>query len=710
MVVQTDPASQCGLVRTPLGIVPEPEQCTGCYSILFTGWGAPNVNNTTPTPDDIRSATGPVEARTEIRGHALPRDHCPSGDERCEVYQGFKPVCAALIRDRRAVSSSVASSSSAANSRPRPIKNDDSNDDDSDKLATSVPCEPSVIPHSNRSLSTAACTGVLGTECAFTCDTGYLKGGGRHVCQSYRILDRKAAPLVVFNHTFFGGRCDRLCSPYTCQPNEVAVRHNSTDDAGPCLATLCEPSADAALRRLARGNYELWRRARNPSTGVYAGSVSLSNAALGRLTPAITDVTGIGMIMECVAHAMEWQNRSAAQQRVKQTLSALAGDLPGFTIPRNKDGWLPTFFDQDTGVVAMMGADQFSLMSSGLNAVSVLFVAQYWERTDPGSTATARISALARQLVEKVRWDTILCGPGDAGMAATCVDPTCGIVGGQNATGIPTLVSRNGSLCNRLPDWNEMPQTDGYYQYNEEHYTVWLAYAKACSGFSIGHCPNKPIEAMWVAWHGRRLHPTVQYDGHRLLSRWSSYIVQLTFYTMHEFNSDRAYKALFESHWLADKAFYSSTQFYAGDRGRYGLGAGPLPSWCSASCKVGQANCYLADFIAEVPGFTHCRTYSPYSIAGYLPVAPNVITVELLQLLEDGQAVAPVLLDTTTAESDEPLYYVLLRKSLLEPAWNQTEDVTMVDFASELWGLSTIWLGVGFYERNGARWPTSSAD
>eukprot|EP01043_Picozoa_sp_COSAG02_P062088 COSAG02_NODE_8481_length_2554_cov_7.631738_3_plen_97_part_00 len=73
-----------------------------------------------------------------------------------------------------------------------------------------------------------------------------------------------------------------------------------------------------------------------------------------------------------------------------------------------------------------------------------------------------------------------------------------------------------------------------------------------------------------------------------------------------------------------------------------------------------------------------------------------------LQLLEDEQAVAPVFLDTTDGELDETLYYVLLRKSLLGPAWNQTEDVTMADFSSELWGLSTIWLGNGFYESNGA--------
>ena len=95
VVVQTDPESQCGLVRTPLGIVPEPETCAGCYSVLFTGWGAAAANGT------IAAGQGSADGRAEMRGHALPRGHCAPGDERCEVYQGFKPVCAALIRNRR---------------------------------------------------------------------------------------------------------------------------------------------------------------------------------------------------------------------------------------------------------------------------------------------------------------------------------------------------------------------------------------------------------------------------------------------------------------------------------------------------------------------------------------------------------------------------------------------------------------------------------
>ena len=43
---------------------------------------------------------------------------------------------------------------------------------------------------------------------------------------------------------------------------------------------------------------------------------------------------------------------------------------------------------------------------------------------------------------------------------------------------------------------------------------------------------------------------------------------------------------------------------------------------------------------------------------------------------------------------------LLLRRSMLEPGWSQESHVSMVDFSSELFGLSTIWLGTDFYVNN----------
>ena len=95
-------------------------------------------------------------------------------------------------------------------------------------------CASSTIAHSDRSTPATACVGSVGSQCAYTCDAGFLRVG-RHVCQSYRILDRHDAPstgLVVLNRTFFGGRCERLCGTTTadweCNSSATPIRHASS--------------------------------------------------------------------------------------------------------------------------------------------------------------------------------------------------------------------------------------------------------------------------------------------------------------------------------------------------------------------------------------------------------------------------------------------------------------------------------------------------
>ena len=95
--------AQCGLIRTPIGIVPEPKQCAGCYSVLWTGWRAPTASldpahNLTVPPGHLRP---PAASRL---GHAVTKDDCPADNAHCQTYQGFKPICAALIRDNEEAS------------------------------------------------------------------------------------------------------------------------------------------------------------------------------------------------------------------------------------------------------------------------------------------------------------------------------------------------------------------------------------------------------------------------------------------------------------------------------------------------------------------------------------------------------------------------------------------------------------------------------
>ena len=67
-------------------------------------------------------------------------------------------------------------------------------------------------------------------------------------------------------------------------------------------------------------------------------------------------------------------------------------------------------------------------------------------------------------------------------------------------------------------------------------------------------------------------------------------------------------------------------------------------------------------------------------------------------------------------------YVVLWRKSLLDPGWQPVPagmppawvgrdpgyGITLVDFAAELFGLSTLWLGAGFFVNNTAHGVATS--
>ena len=133
------------------------------------------------------------------------------------------------------------------------------------------------------------------------------------------------------------------------------------------------------------------------------------------------------------------------------------------------------------------------------------------------------------------------------------------------------------------------------------------------------------MERMWAAWSGRKAQPNFGYRGLPLLTLWPAYVVQLPYYTVHDFNTDPAYLTLFANHRSADEDFYTSLG--AGRDGRYGVGAGPTPEWCSGTT-------YMADRLGTKGG---CRTFSAYSVAGYFPAAPQTVREALLALLAGGE-------------------------------------------------------------------------
>ena len=89
-------------------------------------------------------------------------------------------------------------------------------------------CAPAALANSNRD-ALNPCSAELdddkrvglwastGTECTYTCDKGYIPIG-RHVCQWHDVVKTNATTgekewdQSDIEHSFFGGRCQRLCS------------------------------------------------------------------------------------------------------------------------------------------------------------------------------------------------------------------------------------------------------------------------------------------------------------------------------------------------------------------------------------------------------------------------------------------------------------------------------------------------------------------
>jgi len=376
-------------------------------------------------------------------------------------------------------------------------------------------------------------------------------------------------------------------------------------------------------------------------------------------------------MFEAAASALGWISRTEAQTRVNLSLASLAGETPGFVLTRQRrDGWVPTFFSASTGKGE---GNLYTVLDTGLNSAGALMAREYFldtsakEDTTPQALAlTANIDRLAKAVFSAVKFEHILCNES----------------GGVDASGdvLPFTFDDSGG-CGGL----HMPSHDGFYNFSELHYSVWLAYNKACSAVREGEpCTAAPaLGDMWARWQGRKTLPNFSYRNFPLLSDWPSYIVQLPFFSSSSFNSDAAWSALFASHARADETYFTSPAYFAGQNGRWGLAAGPTDSWCSVKDSGYEADMLAGDH--SVQGAQGCKIFSPYALAGYLPVDPPRITAALLQLLAAGDAVVPI-------DSFQAGDYVLLRKSLIEPQWNQTADITLVDFSSELFGLVTLWL------------------
>ena len=326
----------------------------------------------------------------------------------------------------------------------------------------SFTCSDGTVAHSNVTHATTPCAGSSGDLCPFACDEGYL-AIGQHACQSYTTMSGTS----VLSKEFFGGRCERLCpgAPSTCPSGHTPVRINtSTTAAGgddsSCYTTKCF-TPDEALRRLARGAYSLWRKGRLDATGIYSGSVNPSApSGAAQSDQAHIGINGVGLMFECVAAEMGWITVHEAAIRVNHSLTALAEELPGFTLARQtQDGWIPTFFNRTS--CAALGKNQpYTVLDSGLNSAGVLFARTYFaaktkannaakvSAADVPSDLAASIARLGKKVFNLVRFENVLCD-------ASSVQNTSGMY-------IPFTFDNTVPHANCGASSGHFPKADGY--------------------------------------------------------------------------------------------------------------------------------------------------------------------------------------------------------------------------------------------------------
>ena len=522
--------------------------------------------------------------------------------------------------------------------------------------ATLVGCTPSGVPNSNA--SAGACVGELGDECFYTCSPRYLKVG-RHVCQYYSPIPllveaaagaaAAAAPVVAINNTFFGGSCVPLCTPPVrgaCPAGSAPVRYNTTymqqqhqqhrGKAAPagaeadtsCLATECHVTTAEALGNLTRGAYLFFQYARHPSTGIYIDHVDPRLPPARQTAAASVDSTAVGIVAEVIGTALGYITLAEAEARVLLSLRALSNKLPGFALDRHPTaGWFPTFINAATGASAQPGV--YATDSTGLAVAGALFARTFFTNTykqqqqqqqqqeqsgRPGrdgagddnrmgharevaathtpSPSALEIIALADAMYQSVDWLRMFCTVPPFNTTAPGTSTT-------NGTCIPWLFEGNDDGCSDC----QGPAPDGFYYFSELYWLPWLAHQKAC-GSSGAPCADAPVAAMWERWQGRRIHPDYHYGGRDLLTQGPCFITQLPYYLISSFNADPLYTALLTAQWQAEWAFFNSSLFHAGEDGRYGLGAGPTPTWCASG------NAYWADQLINISGWQACRVMS----------------------------------------------------------------------------------------------------
>ena len=402
-------------------------------------------------------------------------------------------------------------------------------------------CAPAALANSNRDALNPCSAGdddkarvghwaSTGTECAYTCAKGYFPIG-RHVCQWHDVVMTNATTgekewdQSDIEHSFYGGRCQRLCSGSTaCNSTQSVRRHRDVDADGECFSATCFSSGLENLENVARGVFEVVSLSRDEKTGYYRDSTGEFGSDENDTRYSL-DATGLGMMAETVACELEYQSMEDGLDKVIRTVGSLlyASAKTSFEQPpvngdfkRDARG----FFSHYSG----SNQEHSSPMATGLAVASALFVKNYFTKNAAAynlQDEAFSLSTMVDALYGSVDFTQILCDAktGHASPTGTGIPFTMALADTSNSTSEEEV---GGTRCGDpdKPHSVQYPEGDAdgmggdsMYQFNEEHNAVHLAYQQACGGQPPGECDNEAIELMWNRWQGRRLHPSEYYKN-----------------------------------------------------------------------------------------------------------------------------------------------------------------------------------------------------
>jgi len=273
-------------------------------------------------------------------------------------------------------------------------------------------CAPAALANSNRD-ALNPCSAELddnkrvglwastGTECTYTCDKGYIPIG-RHVCQWHDVVKTNATTgekewdQSDIEHSFFGGRCQRLCSGSpTCNSTQSVRRHRDADADGECFSTTCFSSGLENLENVARGVFEVVSLSRDEKTGYYRDSTGEFGSDENETRYSL-DATGLGMMAEVVACELEYQSMEDGLDKVIRTVGSLlyASTRTSVLEPVSGDFKRDArgFFSHYSG----SHQEHSSPMATGLAVASALFVKNYFTKNAAAHNLQVRLRVRVR--------------------------------------------------------------------------------------------------------------------------------------------------------------------------------------------------------------------------------------------------------------------------------------------------------------------------